>query len=208
MRRQAFLVLAVVAGLAVVACTDRGAATTPVSNITPAGQPYAELENRPIKALAPERVADLLDGRGAGYALAAELNHYPGPIHVLELSADLQLQSDQERAVRQTYGEMRQQALELGKQLVDLETELDHGFRSGVMNAPELDRLTRAIATVEGQLRQSHLAAHLRMREILTPTQISRYDQLRGYGAAGDPAPSNHGEPEHTPRGGGHRKQH
>ena len=208
MRRPATLVLAVAAALTLVACASRGAATTPGPSTPPAGQPYAGLQERPIKALAPERVADLLDGRGAGYALAAELNHHPGPVHVLDLAADLQLRPEQEQAVRQAYGEMRQRALELGKQLVDLEAGLEQGFRSGAMSAPELDRLTGAIATVEGQLRRSHLAAHLRTREILTPAQVSRYDQLRGYAAEGGAAPPGQGQPEHNPQGGGHRKQH
>ena len=37
-------------------------------------QPYAGYEERPIKALSNERVAELLEGKGAGYALAGELN--------------------------------------------------------------------------------------------------------------------------------------
>lgn len=41
--------------------------------------------------MAPERVNDLLEGKGAQYVLAAELNHYPGPSHILEYAAQLQL---------------------------------------------------------------------------------------------------------------------
>ena len=47
--------------------------------------PYAGQEVRRIKSLSAERVADLLAGRGAGYAKAAELNGVPGPVHVLEV---------------------------------------------------------------------------------------------------------------------------
>src|SRR4051812_36526408 len=49
------------------------------------GQPYAGLEQRPIKALSQQQADDLRTGRGMGLALAAELNGYPGPSHVLEL---------------------------------------------------------------------------------------------------------------------------
>ncbi|MBW5435799.1 hypothetical protein FXB41_13685 [Bradyrhizobium canariense] len=48
------------------------------------GQPYAGLEHRPIKALSHQQIEDLRAGRGMGLALAAELNGYPGPSHVLE----------------------------------------------------------------------------------------------------------------------------
>ena len=47
-------------------------------------QPYAGLEQRQVKALSEQQIADLKAGRGMGLALAAELNGYPGPMHVLE----------------------------------------------------------------------------------------------------------------------------
>jgi hypothetical protein len=48
--------------------------------------PYAGMQTRPIKALSEQQVADLQAGRGMGLALAAELNGYPGPAHVLRYS--------------------------------------------------------------------------------------------------------------------------
>ncbi|WP_112664040.1 hypothetical protein [Microvirga flavescens] len=44
----------------------------------PAASSYAGLETRAVKALSDQQVADLRAGRGMGYALAAELNGYPG----------------------------------------------------------------------------------------------------------------------------------
>ncbi|MGY4293521.1 hypothetical protein ACVWXN_001616 [Bradyrhizobium sp. i1.4.4] len=58
-------------------------------------QPYAGLEQRPIKALSHQQIDDLQTGRGMGLALAAELNGYPGPSHVLELGDRLDLTPDQ-----------------------------------------------------------------------------------------------------------------
>src|SRR2546430_17587050 len=46
-------------------------------------QPYAGMEPRSIKALSDQQIADLRDGRGMSLALAAELNGYPEPSHVL-----------------------------------------------------------------------------------------------------------------------------
>ena len=62
-----------------------------------AASPYAGLETREIKALSPEQIEDLRAGRGMGLALAAELNGYPGPVHVIELVAPLAL-SEAQRA--------------------------------------------------------------------------------------------------------------
>jgi len=56
---------------------------------------YAGMQTRSIKALSEQQVADLKAGRGMGLALPAELNGYPGPIHVLELSDQLGLSADQ-----------------------------------------------------------------------------------------------------------------
>ena len=36
-----------------------------------------------------EREKQYLDGAGMGYARAAELNHFPGPMHVLELAREM-----------------------------------------------------------------------------------------------------------------------
>lgn len=44
-----------------------------------------------MKVLCDDQIADLIAGRGMGLALAAELNSYPGPSHVLELGDALGL---------------------------------------------------------------------------------------------------------------------
>ena len=48
--------------------------------------PYAGQQARQVKALSKAEIEGLLAGRGLGYAKAAELNHYPGPRHVLDLA--------------------------------------------------------------------------------------------------------------------------
>jgi len=52
---------------------------------TQSSQPYSVMQTRDVKALSEEQIADLKAGRGMGLALAAELNGYPGPKHLLEL---------------------------------------------------------------------------------------------------------------------------
>ena len=57
--------------------------------------PYVGQEIREIKSLSQQQIVGYLDGRGLGLAKAAELNHFPGPMHVLELSDELGLTDQQ-----------------------------------------------------------------------------------------------------------------
>src|SRR5690625_6302116 len=56
---------------------------------------YAGEQHRPIKALSEAEIQGYLNGAGMGYARAAELNHYPGPMHVLGLAASSAWSEDQ-----------------------------------------------------------------------------------------------------------------
>jgi hypothetical protein len=143
--------------------------------------PYAGQESRPIKSLSAERVADLLAGRGAGYAKAAELNGVPGPAHVLEMKDAISLTVDQERRVRVVHARMEKETKVLGAQLVASETKLNEEFASAVVTADNLRSLLDRIARIESDLRFAHLAAHLKIPEIVTADYIQTYNRLRGY---------------------------
>src|SRR5713226_2586520 len=81
------------------------------SALAQSAQPYSGMQSRPIKALSAQQVADLRAGRGMGLALAAELNGYPGPSHVVELADALGL-SDQQRAkVQDLFVAMKAEAI-------------------------------------------------------------------------------------------------
>lgn len=147
------------------------------------GSPYADsaYQTRTIKTLDPAKVDDLLQGRGSGYALAAELNQHPGPKHVLELKKELGLTTEQEAAVQRLYEEMLAAARTKGAQLVDLERQLNEGFAKGTMNADELRKLVASVSAVEGELRYVHLETHLRTVPLLDVQQRDKYEKLRGY---------------------------
>jgi len=74
-------------------------------------QPYAGLEGRSIKALSEQQVADLRAGRGMGLALAAELNGYPGPMHVLEMADALDLSGQQRAKMQKLFAAMKAEAI-------------------------------------------------------------------------------------------------
>lgn len=134
-----------------------------------------------IKALTPEQVAELLAGEGMGLAKAAELNHYPGPKHVLELAAQLELSDAQLAKVRALREDIIAKATTLGRTIVDTERELDALFAQRHADAANLARLTSEIGKLQGALRAAHLQAHIETRAALTSAQIEAYDRLRGY---------------------------
>src|SRR3954451_7549818 len=80
--------------------------------------PYAGMQSRSIKALSEQQLADLGAGRGMGLALAAELNGYPGPSHVLELADKLELTADQRARIKLLFDSMKAEAIPLGTKLI------------------------------------------------------------------------------------------
>jgi hypothetical protein len=152
--------------------------------------PYAAREQSSIKALAPEEVAGYLSGAGMGFGLAAELNGYPGPRHVLELADSLGLDPDRRIAVQAIFDGMISEARQLGAALVAAEAGLDSAFAGGRISEAELeDRVLRA-ETFRGRLRVAHLRAHVAVADLLTPAERHAYRRLRGYGV--EPAAAHH----------------
>jgi len=162
---------------------------TVVAATAQAPSPYSGQERRPIKALSETEMRDLAEGRGMGLAKAAELNSYPGPMHVLELADRLGLSEPQRAASEALIAPMRKKAIALGAQIIAAERDLDRAFADGSVNAASLRGQVDKIAALQGELRATHLETHLAQRTILTPEQIARYNTLRGYGAS---APSDH----------------
>ncbi len=171
-----FAVLAALVLIAAPAAAD----TTP--HVPPgAGSPYAGHVSRDIKALSPEEIEDLRAGRGMGLALAAELNGYPGPRHVLDLADALRLTPDQYQDTADLFDAMRQETGALGVQLIEAERALDRLFVEGRATSQSVSAATRHAATLGGELRAAHLRYHLAMMNVLTPHQVQAYNRLRGY---------------------------
>ena len=157
-------------------------------------QPYAGQDKRAIKALSESEIADLVAGHGMGLAKAAELNGYPGPMHVLEHAAALGLSDAQRQAVEAARARMTAAAQSLGREIVAREGELDAAFAAGRIDAGMLKTQTDEVAALMGRLRAAHLAAHLETKPLLTAEQIARYNALRGYSSTDSVTP------RHPPR--------
>lgn len=175
-------------GAAIAICLNTAIAT---ADVTPA--PYSGHESRAIKALSDREAADLLAGHGMGYALAAELNSYPGPLHVLELADRLGLTAEQRPRVDGIFLAMQAQAKTIGAEIVAAERELDAAFAAATIDPASLAAQTDALGRLYARVRATHLVAHLEIKELLTAQQIAAYDQLRGYSNATPTTSHNHG---------------
>ena len=154
--------------------------------------PYSGMQTRPIKALSEQQVADLGAGRGMGLALAAELNGYPGPSHVLELADKLELTADQRTSIKGLFDSMKAEAVPIGAKLIEQEAALDRQFAGRTVTAESLKASTAAAAVTQGELRETHLKYHLSTVAILSPGQMQRYAELRGYGGGEKPMKHHH----------------
>ncbi|MBL8345315.1 MAG: periplasmic heavy metal sensor, partial [Rubrivivax sp.] len=143
---------------------------------------YAGWESRDIKALSAADIEGLRAGRGMSLALAAELNGYPGPLHVLELGDKLALTLSQRTATQELFQRMKAAAIAAGDEFVSAERELDRLFKSKAANPQQLTKALARVAQAQAKLRGSHLQAHLEQVRILTPEQVAKYNSLRGYG--------------------------
>lgn len=143
--------------------------------------PYAGDQSRAIKALSDDEIRGYLTGQGMTLAKAGELNHYPGPLHVLELSQPLRLSEAQKLETEKLRAAMLSEATSIGKRIVAKERELDALFASGKIDEAKLQDSVGEIGRLQGELRAAHLRAHLEQKRILTPAQVARYDELRGY---------------------------
>jgi hypothetical protein len=154
----------------------------PAASSTVAPSPYVGMDQRRVKALSDQQIADLRAGRGMGLALAAELNGYPGPLHVLDLADALGL-SDQQRSRTEGLVEaMKTETIPIGESIVAQETTLDRLFSERRVTPASLDSALSRIGAAQGALRAAHLRYHLTMVDVLSPEQTARYAKLRGYG--------------------------
>lgn len=150
--------------------------------------PYAGQQDRAIKYLAAEDVSALQQGKGkalGGMAKPAELNSYPGPRHVLDLSKKLNVTAEQEQELQLLFGDMKQEAQLLGQQFLEVEQKIDNAYAQGEMTDKKLKRLLDQAGKLYGELRYVHLAYHFETKDILTQEQIAHYNRLRGYASNG-----------------------
>jgi len=155
---------------------------------------YVGQENREIKSLSSDDISELLSGAGWGLAKPAELNGVPGPKHVLEMSARIDLTKAQTEAISNIFDNMLSEAIVLGTEYVDAERVLGQMFKSRKVNYQTLQNQLTKIASIRSKLRFVHLSKHLDTLEVLSEGQIKLYNELRGYSSSNicDSVPEGH----------------
>ena len=143
--------------------------------------PYAGQESYRIKSLSPHEEKALLEGQGAGFAKAAELNGYPGPAHVIELADRLALTPEQLSGTKQLMNEHKARALSLGAEVVAAEQALDRLFGERRADAAAVSAAAERVGMLQARLRAEHLNTHLLQTALLSAEQARRYSELRGY---------------------------
>jgi hypothetical protein len=145
--------------------------------------PYAVLRGTAATGLLPEEVEGLVSGKGMALALAAEVNGYPGPRHVLDAAQteQLALRPDQHAAVERLHARMLEQAQAKGQEILQAEAHLAQRFRAGHIDEASLQESLADIGRLRAELRFIHLRTHLTTRALLTPEQVARYNAVRGY---------------------------
>lgn len=143
---------------------------------------YEGQQVRMIKALSEDDIYGLRNAHGMGLAKAVELNHYPGPKHVLELAEELGLNDKQKQAAEDLFEEMKEFATDVGEKIIEAEDNLDELCATGIITDKELQKRLEKLGKLQGKLRYAHMRAHLQMKTHLTAEQVALYDHFRGYG--------------------------
>ena len=169
-----------------IACTHQPDLADPhaghdMGNHSGVGAGYSDMMGRDIKALSKEERAGLMDGMGLGMALPAELNGYPGPMHVLELKDKLSLTAGQIEKTQTLFDEVKSESKKLGAELVEAERKLDLLFKEKKADDESVSAAAEQAGILRGRLRATHLKFHLRMMDVLTSEQVAKYQELRGY---------------------------
>jgi hypothetical protein len=142
--------------------------------------PVCSGERKPeVSSLSPDDVKGYLAGQGMGLARAAEMNGYPGPLHVLELAKELSLSPPQRKLTEELVAATKAKAIDAGRALVDAERALEELFCTRKATQENVAEAVTRIGQREADVRRVHLAAHVRQIEILSPPQVLRYYELR-----------------------------
>jgi hypothetical protein len=79
---------------------------------------------------------------------------------------------------------MQAEAIPLGERLIAQEADLERQFASKSVTPASLQAATAEIGATQGALRLAHLRYHISTLDVLTPGQVRRYSEFRGYQAS------------------------
>lgn len=140
-----------------------------------------EVLQSPLKALTDRQYTDLRQGNEMDMGMVAELNGYPSPLQVSKYEKELALNPNQKIQLKKIIDAWKFKTKEMGQFILKEEAKLDNLFSSGKATDGSVIYFTNQLGLFTGELRNAHLQAHLKTRNILTPAQIKKYNILMGY---------------------------
>lgn len=112
----------------------------------------------------------------------AEVNNYPDPCRVIEISKHLKLSPAQLSKLTTIKSSLEFKAKEMDGFINQQEKKLNDLFASKKAEEGSIIYYTNKLGLYEGELRNAYLQAHLKTRYVLTPAQLIKYSQLEATG--------------------------
>jgi hypothetical protein len=134
--------------------------------------------NSPIKSLTLQEYSAYQNGDAMGMTKPAELNNYPAPAKVLAYKKDLRLSNPQIIQLNAAVEALQFKAKEMGRFILQNEKKLNELFSTGKINEGSLIYYSNQIGLYQGELRNAHLQAHLKAKQILTTDQLKKFARL------------------------------
>ena len=133
----------------------------------------------PIASLTAQEYFDLKNGFDMGMARVAEIHGYPSPEEVQKHAKELALTSTQKGQLQKILDAWKFKTREMGGFLIAQETKLNNLFASGKATDGAIIYYTNKIGLYQGELRNAHLQANLKTKNLLTGEQLKKYRRLR-----------------------------
>jgi hypothetical protein len=88
---------------------------------------------------------------------------------------------DINQKVKTVFEKMQAESQRIGQTIVQREQLFSQSFANSSITPGELEKQSQSLAELYGQLRATHLKAHLEITPMLSSEQIMAYNSLRGY---------------------------
>jgi hypothetical protein len=136
-------------------------------------------ETSPIRSLSYQKYTAYQNGDEMGMAKPAVLNNYPTPAQVLSREKELKLTAVQKNQLTAANEAIVFKAKEMGRFILQHEKMLNDLFSTGKANEGSVIYYCNQIGLYQGELRNAHLQACLKVRRILTTDQLIKYSRIQ-----------------------------
>jgi len=134
----------------------------------------------PVRTLSRQQYDTYLKGEAAGeMAAVGEMNHYPMPDKVLQLSNQLDLSAVQIKKITEINDVMHRRRVQIGGSIISNEKMLDSLFKYRKVSDGNLIFYTNRHGLYQGELKNAILQACLATEKLLSPQQIAKLEALQ-----------------------------